>query len=208
MDRGKLILLTDVLAFLGFVALTASGVLMRYVLPPGSGRFVSVWGLDRHAWGTVHFWIAVGFLAVLAFHLILHWRWILGALRGRARGASGARFALGVVGLCAVLALAAAPFISTPVKTERPAGAHGAGAGTGIRGAQRFAEVAAMAGVSPEYLVGVLGLPADVSPEARLGTLLRTHGLRLGDVRAAVARLAREQPSAGAPTTPQPATTR
>lgn len=203
MDRGKLILLTDVLAFAGFVALTASGVLMRYVLPPGSGRFVSVWGLDRHQWGTAHFWIAVGFLATLIAHLVLHWRWILGALRGRARNASGARFALGVVGLCALLALAVAPFATTPVKTERPAGAHGAGTDTRIRGALRFAEVAAMAGVSPAYLAGVLGLPADVSPQARLGTLLRAHGLRLSDVRATVARLSRQK----APAPTQPAAT-
>lgn len=205
MDRGKLILITDVLAFIGFVALTASGVLMRYVLPPGSGRFVSVWGLNRHEWGTVHFWVAVGFLAILAVHLILHWRWILGTLRGRARNASGARFALGVVGLCAVLALAAAPFVTAPVKTEHPAGAHGAGAR--IRGALRFGEVAAMAGVSPAYLAGVLGLPADVSPQARLGTLLRTHGLRLGDVRGTVERLSRHRPPAGAPENGRPPAT-
>lgn len=201
MNRAKLIMLIDVLAFLGFVALTATGVLMRYVLPPGSGRFVSVWGLGRHQWGTLHFWIAAGFLGVLAIHLILHWRWIAGTLRGRARAGSGGRFALGIVGLSAVLALAAAPFITEPVQQAQPAAAHGAAADTRIRGSLRFAEAAAIAGVSPVYLAGVLGLPADVSPQARLGPLLRAHGLRLADVRAAVNRLVRKarMPNAPAP---------
>lgn len=191
MSRATLILIIDILAFIGFVALTASGVLMRFILPPGSGRFVSLWGLDRHAWGTLHFWIAAGFLAVLTVHLVLHWRWILTVLRGRARTGSGVRFALGAVGLLAVLALAAAPLVSTPVQREPPAGSHGA-AGLRIRGSQSFAQLAAMAGVSPEYLAGTLGLPADVSPQARVGTLLRTYELRLADVRAAVTRLSRQ----------------
>lgn len=199
MNRAKLIMLIDVLAFLGFVALTATGVLMRYVLPPGSGRFVSLWGLSRHQWGTLHFWIAAGFLGVLAIHLILHWRWIVATLRGRSREGSGGRFALGVVGLSAVLALAVAPFVSEPVQQPRPAGAHGTAPDTRIRGSLRFAEVAAIAGVPPAYLAGALGLPADVAPQARLGTLLRAHGLRLADVRATVARLSRAKPIRSVP---------
>ena len=75
--------LVDALAFTVFVLLTASGVLMRYVLPPGSGRFTTVWGLDRHEWGSIHFWIAIGLLAALALHLFLHWRWIVYTIKGR-----------------------------------------------------------------------------------------------------------------------------
>ena len=40
----------DTVAFAGFVFLTATGVLVRYVLPPGSGHHTTVWGLDRHEW--------------------------------------------------------------------------------------------------------------------------------------------------------------
>ena len=120
MRRPTVNFISDSLGFAGFVLLTATGVLMRYVLPPGSGRFATIWALDRHEWGSIHFWLAIAFLAVLAFHLFRHWRWIVAVLRGRPREGSGARVALGTVGLVALLALAIVPFLS-PV--ERAGGA-------------------------------------------------------------------------------------
>jgi hypothetical protein len=74
MKRPNVNFAVDCLGFAGFVLLTATGVLMRYVLPPGSGHSTTIWTLDRHEWGSIHFWIAIAFLAVLAFHLFLHWR--------------------------------------------------------------------------------------------------------------------------------------
>ncbi len=121
MRRPTLNLLVDSVAFAGFVFLTTTGVLMRYVLPPGSGHHSVVWGLDRHDWGAIHFWIAAGFLCVLAFHLFLHWKWIVNAVRGRPREGSGARVGLGIVGLRAVVALAAAPLVSPVKKVDRGA---------------------------------------------------------------------------------------
>ena len=96
MKRPNLNFLVDCLGFGGFVLLTATGVLMRYVLPPGSGRSTTIWTLDRHEWGSIHFWIAIAFLAVLALHLFLHWRWIVTLMSGRPRQGSGARLALGI----------------------------------------------------------------------------------------------------------------
>ncbi len=60
--KATLNFIIDVIAFTGFLFLTTTGVLMRYLLPPGSGRFASLWGLNRHEWGTIHFWISVAFL--------------------------------------------------------------------------------------------------------------------------------------------------
>ena len=120
MRRPAVNFIIDSLGFAGFVLLTATGVLMRYLLPPGSGRSTTAWALDRHEWGSIHFWLAITFLAVLAFHLFLHWRWIVAVLKGRPREGSGARVALGIVGLLALLALAIAPFLS-PI--ERAVGA-------------------------------------------------------------------------------------
>ncbi|HMB04500.1 MAG TPA: DUF4405 domain-containing protein, partial [Isosphaeraceae bacterium] len=68
--------LVDSLAFAGFVLLTATGILLHYLLPPGSGHRMTIWGLDRHDWGRVHFWISVAFLGSLALHLVLHWKWV------------------------------------------------------------------------------------------------------------------------------------
>jgi len=100
----------DGLAFCAFVLLTSTGVLMRFVLPPGSGHRTTVRGFDRHDWGEMHCWISMAFLSCLAIHLFVHRRWIASVLRGRPREESAFRGALGIVGLLAVPAAAAAPF--------------------------------------------------------------------------------------------------
>jgi hypothetical protein len=53
MRRPSSYFIVDALAFAAFVFLAAGGVLMRYVLPPGSGHFTTVWGLDRHEWSSI-----------------------------------------------------------------------------------------------------------------------------------------------------------
>jgi hypothetical protein len=190
--RPTLNFLVDALAFAGFVFMVSTGVLMRYVLPPGSGRRTVVWGLDRHDWGTLHFWIAAVFLAVLACHLLLHGRWIVSVLRGRPRQGSGGRVALGVVGLLAVLALAGAPLVS-PVERVAPDGsgpAHDPGAA--VRGSMSLADVERATGVPASRVARELGLPEDVDRDAPLGELARRHGFQVRDVRRIVG--GREQP--------------
>jgi len=117
MKRSTLITLTDVLAFIAFLFLTSSGILLRYLLPPGSGRWSEVWNMTRHEWGTLHYWIALLFFAVLAFHLLQHWRFVLGLFRGHLREGLRLRVALGLVGLMAVILLGIAPLLS-PVQVD------------------------------------------------------------------------------------------
>jgi hypothetical protein len=182
----------DSLAFAGFVLLTATGVLMRYVLPPGSGRFATIWTLDRHEWGSIHFWLATVFLAVLALHLFRHWRWIVAVLRGRPREGSGARVALGTVGLVALLALAIAPLVS-PVErigaAPRAPAAHSSGLERweSIRGSMTLAEIQEATGVPADHIVEELGLPASVQKDDRLGRLKRAYGFAIDDVRRIIA---------------------
>jgi len=60
------------------------GLIMHYVLPPGSGLHQGLGGgeaktflmLGRHDWGAAHWVLAVIFLSLLLAHLLLHWRWI------------------------------------------------------------------------------------------------------------------------------------
>lgn len=120
--------IVDAIAFAAFVLLTATGVLERYLLPPRSGRFTTIWGLDRHDWGSIHYGIAIVFLGAVAVHLVLHWRWIACAIRGRESEASGARWALGLVAALALFALALAPFLSPIETTPREGGRGRAGA--------------------------------------------------------------------------------
>jgi hypothetical protein len=121
MKRSTLNAAVDATAFGLFAFLATTGVLIRWTLPPGSGRRTTVWGLDRHGWGDLHFWVAAAFLGVLSLHLWLHWRFLASLVRGRAREGSGGRVALGLVALATLAALAAAP-LCAPVDTATRSG--------------------------------------------------------------------------------------
>lgn len=125
MTRARWNAVVDGLCFAAFVLLASTGVLLRWSLPPRSGRRTTVLGLDRHEWGDLHFWTALAFLAALALHLALHWRFLAGLVRGRAREGSWQRALVGAFALVALVALALAPLLA-PVETE-PGGEGGAG---------------------------------------------------------------------------------
>jgi hypothetical protein len=87
--KKLLILISNIIAFVNILALMATGAILRWVLPPGSGgghgfrggrgpqtapKTFLDWG--RHDWGDVHFWLAVVFAAIVLLHLILNWAWI------------------------------------------------------------------------------------------------------------------------------------
>ncbi|HMO84491.1 MAG TPA: DUF4405 domain-containing protein [Lacipirellulaceae bacterium] len=226
MNRTALNAAVDALAYAGFVALAATGLMLRYQMPPGSGGLhgmgagsgagagsrpvTIVWGLSRHEWGGVHYWIAIGLMAVLAVHLLLHWKWIVCVLRGKPHAqTSGGRFALGVAGLVLVTLLAAAPLL-TPAQTTRrsealpsPSGQQHAAPNaasaeestseaTALRGFMTLQEAAELSGVPVEEILSRLGLPPDTSPREQVGRLLRAHGLDMGQLREAIGQ---EEPS-------------
>lgn len=68
----------NLLLWLSFCAMTGTGLLLAFRLPPGSrgGRGLEALGLDRHAWGDLHTWIGYVFIASIVLHLGLHWRWL------------------------------------------------------------------------------------------------------------------------------------
>ncbi|SMO75652.1 DUF4405 domain-containing protein [Gracilimonas mengyeensis] len=68
----------DLVSFISMILLIGTGVIMYWVLPPGSHgeNFLS---LSRHDWGDIHFWIAVVFTVLVAYHLLLHLPWIKGS---------------------------------------------------------------------------------------------------------------------------------
>ncbi|MDF1582423.1 MAG: DUF4405 domain-containing protein [Methyloprofundus sp.] len=114
MNRVSVNFIIDAIALIGFVFLAVTGVLMYYILPPGSGAYMSLWGLNRHDWGELHFCVSLLFFAVLSVHLVLHWRWIICALKGKASDKSGVRLGLGLLGLVILIAFAVAPFFASP----------------------------------------------------------------------------------------------
>jgi len=80
----------NALALIFFCFMISTGMILKYILPPGSGRAEGLFGggghrqrgaqllldMDRHEWGEIHFYLALGFLGLLLVHLILHWSWI------------------------------------------------------------------------------------------------------------------------------------
>lgn len=107
--------------------LAGTGLLIHFSLPAGSGGN-SVLGLTRHDWGDVHFWIAMGFLALITVHLLLHVSWIKAMTVAGAKGSKAWRRAgYAVAGLLAVIALIAT-LLSLPVS---PGTGGGRGEGRG-----------------------------------------------------------------------------
>lgn len=77
MNKTLLNIVIDLISALLFVGMIATGYLLRYPLPPGSNKSLMLWGLGRHQWGDVHFWISLALLAAMLCHLVLHWNWIV-----------------------------------------------------------------------------------------------------------------------------------
>lgn len=89
MKRGWLNFIIDCAGFLNLVGLAFTGLIMKYVLPPGTGGLgrrlhsgrgreavKEFWSMSRHEWGRVHFYLAVFFVSLMIVHIILHWSWI------------------------------------------------------------------------------------------------------------------------------------
>jgi hypothetical protein len=82
-SRVLLNLTIDSVAAALLTAMVGTGYILAFALPPGTNRTHVLWGLLRHQWGAVHFWISVALLAVLAVHVALHWRWLVTGLTRR-----------------------------------------------------------------------------------------------------------------------------
>jgi hypothetical protein len=153
-----------------------------------------VWGLSRHEWGEIHYWIALAMAAVLAVHLVLHWKWIICVVRGKASEASGRRLALGGVGLAFAILLSLAPLASPTQSVTREQ--MGEAAAPAVRGSMTLHEIAGASGTTPTAIIEALGLPAETPTNEGAGRLLRRHGLTMGELRAALERLEASGPKA------------
>lgn len=93
--RSILVTAADVTAYITCLFLVTTGWLIHSSFPHGrgaggagrgmGGARPEIWGLTRHQWGDVHFWISVLFLAAIALHLLLHLNWIRVSLGGKGR---------------------------------------------------------------------------------------------------------------------------
>lgn len=111
----------DIASLVAMTLIAATGLLIRYTLPPGQGHGRTVLGLTRHEWGGIHFWIAVLLLALLVIHLVLHWKWIVTMIRGKVADTAPRRVRIGVAVAAILLLLLLSPFL-LPVETRGVAG--------------------------------------------------------------------------------------
>ncbi len=187
-DTGALVLMT---------ALAATGLLMEFVLPPRSGEGIALWGMNRHEWGEIHLWIAYGFLALLAVHLLMHVAWIKAAARGKPSAKSRVRPIAAVAGLGVLTVLVAALYLSPVERVQAGEGRHGRehvevshdnhGDGETIRGSMTLGEVERLTGVPSAWIAVEVGMPDDVPPSETLGHLRQQYGFDMARVRDAVA---------------------
>lgn len=120
MTKFHIIKLIDLFSFIGLASLISTGALMKFTLPPRSGA-MSIWGLTRHDWGTIHYYIALIFLILISIHLLLHLGFIKAAILGKVSREVKYRLSIGIVGFIVLLLLLSAPFFS-PIHNENTPG--------------------------------------------------------------------------------------
>ena len=77
-DKADLKRIIDLTLYLLFCALAGTGLLLAFRMPHGGGSGDGLFlGLRRHTWGEVHTWLAYATLAVVTFHLMLNWQWLV-----------------------------------------------------------------------------------------------------------------------------------
>lgn len=197
MKRGTVNFSIDAVAFALLVLLATTGLLVHFTLPAGSGHFQTLWGMDRHDWGEVHFWIAMGFLGTLALHLVLHWQWITCMVKGKKANTRTGRVVLAWTALVAIVIVATAPFFSNvkqsttdaavvPHRAASDATVHSTDVHSLVDGSMTLNEVGLQTGIPLSVLIAELKLPADLSGDEKLGRLRREFGFEMQDVRDAV----------------------
>jgi hypothetical protein len=129
MPRQVLNFLIDAVTLALMLAMTATGLLLRFVLPPGSrgGQGLRLWNMTRHDWGDLHFWLALALLLIALVHVALHWTWVCTLLArwttrtARPLAPSLARRTLAGVAVLALCGLAVSGFLWLGHAQTRPA---------------------------------------------------------------------------------------
>lgn len=122
MRKADVNLIINVAAFILFLLLASTGLLIWLVLPSGHG-YLTVWGMNRHAWGDIHFWIAISFLVLIVIHLFLHWSWIKCMLFSRSKRPLSVKNKMMILLIILATIAAIAPFFSS-VESTRGDGGH------------------------------------------------------------------------------------
>jgi hypothetical protein len=211
-EKSKLNFLIDAVMFLCMMAIASLGFLMKFVLPPGRERVakygnaeLSLFGMDRHEWGTIHLYLAIAFFIVLALHVVLHWKLIVGLFERLFQNRDTRRIvAPAFVG--ASLLLVIGPFLIKPTiravgpgttlsgdgcliqtgddvivcggcddETASPIGPAGAGRAASLDPNKTLNEISAQYDMPPRFLKKGLGMPESARDDATLTELQKKY---------------------------------
>lgn len=197
MNRTKTNYCIDALALITLVLLASTGLVERYLLPPGTGHFKVLWNMTRHQWGEIHFWIAMLLLAVLTIHIALHWKWIACVTKGRKPATSRGRIWVALMGVVGLVMLSLTPFLSQ-VESSGEIGGHRKEAinttqelhrESEIKGSLSLLEMESLTGVETEVLLMAIDLPEDTPGRTKLGQLRRQADLSMLELRRVIEEL-------------------
>jgi hypothetical protein len=201
MKRNTLNFLVDLISLLLMLGLAWTGLLIHYVLPPGSGgrgggHGMTLWGLGRHDYGSIHFYLALALIGLMVIHIWLHWSWVCTTAKKLAgmKSVNGRR---GIIYGIALLVIAAASMtgalfyantlvVGTAQTTNHGPLDHESLSSLHVSGQTTLAEAAEIGGTPVEELILKLSLPSDVDIDERLGRLKRQYGFEIHDVRRAL----------------------
>jgi hypothetical protein len=105
------------------IALSVTGGIMFFVLPPGTGHSHFILGLGRHDIGRIHFYLALIAVVMAAIHLALHWNWVACVVArslGRENPSRSRQMAWGVSLLAGTAALLVAVLWGASSLVEQP----------------------------------------------------------------------------------------
>ena len=79
MNRNKLNFIVDFLAFISFLVVAKTGLIIFFFLPSGvrQGRYQEFFGIAKSTYSVIHDWAGIIMIVLVLIHLILHWRWIV-----------------------------------------------------------------------------------------------------------------------------------
>ncbi len=122
MKKNIFNVLIDAFSLIVLMSMISTGLILKFILPPGSGRIERLMhgegrskktidlfmGLARHEWGDIHFYIAFIFLVLIVAHLILHWSWLKAVTFGTKTSPQTLRRKVVTIGVMVFIVLALA----------------------------------------------------------------------------------------------------
>ncbi len=83
MIKNKINFIVDALAFVAFLVVAKTGLIMFFFLPDGvqRGGYQEFWGISKRTYVDIHNWAGIILIILVIFHLILHWQWIVSTVK-------------------------------------------------------------------------------------------------------------------------------